>query len=45
MLHACAQNASKNAAKVLEDFWLTLAEKNNRPELLPIFSVLSLGLQ
>jgi len=45
MLHACAQNASKNAAKVLEDFWLTLAEKNNRPELLPIFSLLSLGLQ
>jgi NTE family protein len=40
-----AQNASKNAAKVLEDFWLTLADKNNTPELLPIFSLLSLGLK
>ena len=29
-----AQNAQKDAAKVLEDFWLTLAENNVPPQLL-----------
>ena len=37
-----AQNANKDAAKVLEDFWLTLAESNVPPTFLT-YSVLPLA--